>query len=146
MTVKELLKDIEKLKELGYITDDYRVDMFDWDSGRSMALKNICPNGETLQLTSESNKESKEYAEELWEHRNDKYGHEIERGNELWTLGKGSDLIELNAENLPMDEIYPYEPNAYYLDKDGIYVYKVGSVNDIINVLEDRGDEFFEFC
>ena len=45
-----------------------------------------------------------------------------------------------------MDEIYPYEPNSYYLDIDSISVYKVGSAEDIEKVLDGDGSEFFEFC
>ena len=88
-----------------------------------------------------------EYSELLWIHRDDKYGHVIDtEEGPTWGICKGSDLIELDAENLPMEDIYPYEPDSYYLSKDNIYVYKVGSVKDIQRVMDGDGDEFFEFC
>jgi len=156
MTVKELLKDIKTLKSLGYITDDYSVMLFDQESGHCRELQSIIPNGLALQMTSQayegsieedSDEDIHKYADELWEHRNDKYGHDVDIDGVIWNVCKGADLIALDRENgVAEDDRYPFQPDVYYLSKDSIYVYKVGSAEDIKKVLEGNGTEFFEFC
>ena len=87
------------------------------------------------------------YAAELWEHRNDKYGHDVEIDGVIWNVCKGADLIALDRENgVSEDDRYPFQPDVYYLSEHSIYVYHVGSAEDIKKVLEGNGTEFFEFC
>lgn len=99
-----------------------------------------------VRWTEENITDTKRVSEKLWANRNNKYGFDSKHYGRLVTITKGADLIELDSENLPMDEIYPYEPNSYYLDIDSISVYKVGSAEDIAKVLDGDGSEFFEFC
>ena len=90
--------------------------------------------------------DTKMVSENLWKNRDNKFGFEAKHDSDLVTITKGADLIELESENLPKDEIYPYEPDSYYLDIDSISVYKVGSAEDIEKVLRGNGSEFFQFC
>lgn len=90
--------------------------------------------------------DTKTVSENLWKNRDQKFGFEAKHDGNLVTITKGADLIELDSENLPMDEIFPYEPESYYLDINSISVYKVGSAEDIEKVLSGNGSEFFQFC
>lgn len=87
-----------------------------------------------------------EYAETLWSHRDDKYGLDVETESGLWNICKGCWLIELDSQSLPKEDVYPYDEDGYYLSKNSQIVYKVSSLEDVCKVLNDEGEQFFEFC
>ena len=149
MTIGTLIACLEGYKKMGY-TDDSEIIIVGKNNEWSATLESLQPKGSQVQLNAEywvkRDKDVMNAAKELWNHRDDKYGHAIELDRDIWCLVKGSVLIELDSENLAEEDIYPYEPESYYLSRDNIYVYKVASVKDIEKCLDGEGNEFFEFC
>lgn len=104
------------------------------------------PKDDDEAVSAQDTKELRKTASLLWQNRDEEGGHSCEYGADLWTLTKGSELIRLDRENVPEEDIYPYDPDAYYLDRNSIYVYRVAGESNIIKVLEGNGSSFFEFC
>ena len=83
----------------------------------------------------------KTIAKKLWDHRNGLGCGQTDKGK-FWTITKGSQILALNHERDFHDEDHIWEKDAYYLDCDGIYVYKVESAADIEEVLKGNGNNF----
>ena len=85
-------------------------------------------------------------SDRLWNHRDDRHGFSVQDGSTVWDIIRGSEELDLLHENGCTDDDGVWDPAQYYLTKDGQYVYKVDSIEDVWSVLYEPNDAWFYFC